>query len=214
MVSPSDYLTPRYFQLKIDCENLRIAIESTTSSFGRHQAIRSFYEKNEDLIFKAGYDRWAFSYPIDWNLLLNPIEMEAWCAIRSIGMVILYPQYPAGKYMLDFGNPVNKIGLEIDGKKYHDKEKDLIRDTELKSMGWKIYRITGKEMYFVDSAFYNSYDNYNLTEDEIEKIYRWHYLHTGEGVIESIREIHFLKREQEGFVQNLMEETLQNHKLI
>ena len=39
-----------------------------------------------------------------------------------------YPQYPIGKYFVDFADPVKKIVIECDGKKYHqDKEKDKRR---------------------------------------------------------------------------------------
>ncbi|WP_158641833.1 hypothetical protein [Candidatus Glomeribacter gigasporarum] len=33
--------------------------------------------------------------------------------------------------------------LECDGAAYHDAEKDTQRDTELKAMGWTVYRAPG-----------------------------------------------------------------------
>ena len=69
-------------------------------------------------------------YFIDWLLDFSPIEEIAWNSIRSRG-VPLYPQFSLFNYFIDFANPVLKIGLEMDGKEFHDTEKDRERDTKL-----------------------------------------------------------------------------------
>ena len=51
--------------------------------------------------------------------------------------IVLYPQYPVGNCIVDFGNPVLKIGLGLDGAEYHDSVKDYKRDLGLKrEYGW------------------------------------------------------------------------------
>lgn len=80
-------------------------------------------------------------YFLDWDF--TPIEFSAWCAIRQIGLPF-YPQVPVGPYFLDFGDPYFKIGIELDGKAYHERERDTRRDTVLWDMGWRIFRIAGK----------------------------------------------------------------------
>src|SRR5690606_8034649 len=74
---------------------------------------------------------------------MSPIERIAWCSIKNQRKIQLYPQYPIGKYFVDFGNPFHKIALELDGKNFHDEEKDYIRDSELKEIGWTVFRVKG-----------------------------------------------------------------------
>ncbi|MDR5730701.1 MAG: DUF559 domain-containing protein [Terriglobia bacterium] len=81
-------------------------------------------------------------YFYDWEF--TPIEQEGWNSIRRMGLP-LYPQVPVAGYFLDFGDPHQLIGVELDGAKYHDAARDLIRDTKLKALGWRIFRIAGRE---------------------------------------------------------------------
>lgn len=66
--------------------------------------------------------------------------------------IFIYQQYPVLNYRLDFliKTPVGSIGIEIDGKDYHDKNKDFYRDTEILKSGKvnKIFRFTGKIMFW------------------------------------------------------------------
>lgn len=203
---------PRNLTYQQSCGRLSTAIEGTVNVFKRLDALRLFYKENEDLILESGSFNWAFSYPIDWSLLLNPIEMQAWCVIRSIGRVVLYPQFPVGKYVLDFGNPCNRIGLEIDGKQFHNGVRDQKRDEELAKLGWVIYRITGKEMYFVDTEFYDLDEQDQM--DPENPIVKHHILNTGEGVIKSILYLHFLDGAEDWPLNGLMENSLFTHKLV
>ena len=74
----------------------------------------------------------------------------------------VFPQYRVGKYRADFlikayGFPtlirvwppkhITTIAIECDGKDFHDKEKDSIRDEHLKECGIETLRFSGAEIY-------------------------------------------------------------------
>lgn len=82
----------------------------------------------------------------DWAMLFTPIEAAIWSDIRAYGLPF-WPQFPVGKYIVDFADPVRKIALECDGAAYHDAEKDRKRDEALAKMGWVTYRIPGRECF-------------------------------------------------------------------
>lgn len=76
---------------------------------------------------------------------MTPIEKNVWNTIRGYGLE-LYPQFPVGKYYLDFANPFLKVAIEVDGKEHLDPEriaKDAKRTYELSLAGWEIVRIPG-----------------------------------------------------------------------
>jgi hypothetical protein len=165
-----------------------------TNYFQRLDAIEKYYKSLHDEIMmehKRCPIRFYTSYPIDWSRIFSPIESLAWDAIRCKGYVVLYPQYPALNYHLDFANPGYKIALELDGKNFHKRDRDFIRDLELKQNGWTVYRITGAEMNAKD--YKDWYDVEGLDQDEqIHHIKDW-ILNTGDGVIEAIKQVHFDK---------------------
>lgn len=80
-------------------------------------------------------------YFLDWDF--TPIEYSAWAAIRGFGLPF-YPQFPAQGYFLDFADPYFKIGVELDGKQYHDAQRDRARDEVLWRVGWRMFRIPGR----------------------------------------------------------------------
>ena len=83
-------------------------------------------------------------YFIDWVIGFSPIESMVWNDIRGSGLPF-YPQVPACGYFLDFACPMLKIAIECDGKDFHDKQKDAIRDSKLEADGWIVFRLTGSE---------------------------------------------------------------------
>jgi very-short-patch-repair endonuclease len=133
-------------------------------------------------------------YFLDFCNEFTPIENNSWMTIRCLG-VPLYPQLPVRNYFLDFGNPFYKIGLEIDGKEFHkDTLKDTMRDEELDSMGWRIFRITGSES---NRDYIHPSDLLDEAKDECEdngdykkRVEDWIF-NTGDGVITSIHNIYF-----------------------
>jgi very-short-patch-repair endonuclease len=188
------------------------------------KVIAKYYEKVNDKILKLcekDITLFYHTYPFDWNMIFTPIEALAWQSIRMKGRVVLYPQYPVLNYHIDFANPGLKIALELDGKNWHDPEKDLLRDNELRSLGWKVYRVTGREMYN------ENYKNWMTLDDEgiydeyemLEHLANW-ILNTGDGVIHAIRVIHFMKdhswyeeREIRREFFDLCKKTLREHQL-
>lgn len=114
--------------------------------FSRLSALRQFYKLADKEIHDAGSEEWGIDpYEVDWLHVFTPIEYALWHDIRSAGCVF-YPQYPVGRYFVDFGNPVAKVAIECDGAKWHmDKEKDAARDKKLRDAGWSVYRISGSD---------------------------------------------------------------------
>ncbi|MFA5898050.1 MAG: DUF559 domain-containing protein [Hyphomicrobium sp.] len=112
-------------------------------------AIRQHYADLNSQINSCVSSEWAID-PYSWDMgkhmiFMTPIEENFWADCREADL-ILYPQYPACGYFLDFANPVAKVGIECDGKAFHtDKERDAFRQSVLEKNGWIIYRITGKE---------------------------------------------------------------------
>lgn len=82
-------------------------------------------------------------YFLDWFPVFTPIEDYLWFSIRAIGLPF-FPQYPVGRYFVDFADPKKWIAIECDGKMWHDAEKDTRRDEELAGLGWSVIRFTGR----------------------------------------------------------------------
>ena len=117
-----------------------------TTGFERVKALREFYKLAETDILDAGERQWGMDpYEVDWLSIFTPIEYALWYDIRGKGLVA-YPQYPVGRYIVDFANPCARIAIECDGAAWHkDLEADQRRENEILCMGWSVYRITGKD---------------------------------------------------------------------
>lgn len=107
--------------------------------------IRSAYAGDADQIMREPPNRWGID-PHAWEsigVVMSPIERIFWCEARSLG-VVLYPQFPIGRFFADFANPVAKVVIECDGLEFHqDGTKDNAREDVMRADGWRIYRITG-----------------------------------------------------------------------
>ena len=111
------------------------------------KAIRAHYKSVDPMIFAEKKNEWAIdAYAWDNGMIeMTFIEKMLWSDIR-LNNAVFYPQYPIGKFVVDFANPIAKVAIECDGAAYHlDKEKDAARDQELAKQGWTVYRITGAE---------------------------------------------------------------------
>ena len=110
-------------------------------------AIKRHYAELSDRIKATPRNEWACD-PYSWDagknmIFMTPIELNFWSDCRQADL-ILYPQYPACGYFLDFANPVSKVGIECDGRAFHmDKDREAKREGVLVRNGWKIYRIEG-----------------------------------------------------------------------
>jgi very-short-patch-repair endonuclease len=158
--------------------------------------LKEYYIKHEAKIIALAKERptqWYNSYIIDYHKIFSHIERDAWNSIRTKGKIVLYPQYPVANYFVDFGNPYLKIALELDGEEFHtDFEKDDNRDRTLCSMGWTTYRISGKKMMRT-----NYPEALNITTDN-RREYEYWLFETGDGLIEAIKQIHFLNNDSDG----------------
>ena len=75
------------------------------------------------------------------------IEEDVWADIRYLHLPMV-PEFPVLNYFIDFADPIKKIGIEVDSKKWHvDPQKDAIRQKEIEQEGWTIYRIQGWQTF-------------------------------------------------------------------
>lgn len=109
-------------------------------------AIKAHYQSISEHIDASARDRFAVD-PYAWEGLvcLTPIERALWNDIRDIG-IVMYPQYPVGRFFTDFANPKAKVAIECDGAAFHqDKQADRARQNEIEVLGWTVYRFTGRQ---------------------------------------------------------------------
>lgn len=151
----------------------------------KFKEISEYYAEQTPYIIKRE-NRWAYPYGFDFDIVkeMSPIERDLWMDIRCYGKLPMYPQYPALGYFLDFGNPRHKIGIECDGKEFHNPEKDRKRDLRLFEEGWKIYRLPGSDCVKpIPDEYFNihEYDDREKTD-----ILRSFYENTGAGLVKAL----------------------------
>lgn len=151
--------------------------------------------------YKSTGDMRQDPYFMDWEF--TPIERNVWSDIRALGLPF-YPQLPVLNYFLDFGCPFLKIGIECDGKAWHDYELDKERDARLADHGWMIFRIEGHECKRSIEPWIE-FDG----DDQAESIAKY-FLSTSEGVMSAIKRRYFNARENDKY-SNFVDATLFNH---
>lgn len=112
----------------------------------RFESIKAYYQERLPDIMEADPWRWAIEpNEVDWLSMFSPIEADFWSDMRVEGAV-LYPQFPVAGFFIDFAHPKVKVAVECDGAKWHmDRVKDWKRDDVLRSMGWSVFRLTGRQ---------------------------------------------------------------------
>lgn len=109
--------------------------------FGR---IKAFYGPRAAAL-ALSRDDWGMD-PYEWEeagIVLSPIEAALWHDIRAESLV-LYPQYPVGRFFVDFGNPAWRVAIECDGARWHtDRERDQQRQAQIEALGWTVHRVGG-----------------------------------------------------------------------
>lgn len=129
----------------------------------RWQIIREHYKRIEPYILDG---QRIDPYMLGLGDKMTPIEFALWQEIRYHGLPF-YPQYPVGRRFVDFGDPVMRVAIEADGAAYHTKEKDEIRNHELKREGWRVFHVTGRDAYREKHALREVLHLYGKTiEDE------------------------------------------------
>jgi very-short-patch-repair endonuclease len=154
----------------------------------RWAALRKLYSRLKEN--EADYDPYPIS--VCWDSILTPIERSVWADIRQCGLP-LYLQYPVGCYIADFADPVRKIVIEADGARWHDQQRDAIRDAAMAKSGWSVYRITGSECYRDCSGVENALEDGVHIEDpdRFREILRDWLFNTSEGIISAIGKFHY-----------------------
>jgi very-short-patch-repair endonuclease len=130
-------------------------------------------------------------YFFTWKF--TPIEENVWFDIRGLGLPF-YPQLPVLNFFIDFGDPFHKIGIEWDGKLWHqDKEKDRIRDTKLAKEGWRIYRFTGAKTYVNEEDFFEDIidDGYESSKQERQAREAEFAMESTTGFLQQLRKEHY-----------------------
>lgn len=125
----------------------------------RFERVRAHYRRHHDEIMADGSEWFddAYSWDHEAGIILTPIETGLWADIRAENL-ILYPQYPVGRFFVDFGNPVWKVAVECDGARWHtDLERDQTRQQQIEALGWAVHRIGGRECL----------TDFEETEDEV-----------------------------------------------
>lgn len=176
------------------------------SNFDKFLAIRKAYA---DILpgwlaeYEATGDMRQDPYFMDWEF--TPIESGVWSDIRSIGLPF-YPQIPVLNYFIDFGCPMLKIGIECDGKAWHDHDLDKARDARLAAAGWMIFRIEGHECKRVIEPF-----ELAEFEEEDEELISKYFMTTSEGVMTAIKERYFDDEPHEKY-RHFIDATLFEHR--
>lgn len=174
------------------------------NSFSKFLAIRAAYAKLLPL-WMDEYERTGDMrhdpYFMNWNF--SPIETHVWNEIRTLGLPF-YPQVPVLNYFIDFGCPFLKIGIECDGKAWHNAEEDAVRDERLSEEGWMIFRIEGHECFRLIEPWeiYDKYERANKIEE--------YFMTTSEGVLSAIRR-KYLDQDTSKY-EYLIEATLFEHR--
>lgn len=130
----------------------------------RFQDIRSHYERLSPKRWTRDIwdiDPYAWDYPAS-GIQFSPIEEALWSDIRHEGAV-LYPQFPVGRFFVDFGNPAAKVAIECDGAKWHtDKQHDRQRQNVLEDAGWAVYRLSGRQCLQLDREWLDEDGHWKL----------------------------------------------------
>jgi len=173
--------------------------------------IRDGYEFYLPSILEAAERGGCISpYFFDWKF--TPIEMYAWQDIRGTG-IPMYPQVPVGRYFIDFADPFLKIGVELDGKDFHDRAKDEARDEDLWSQGWRIFRIPGRESLPGGPSPMEKRSEYPSDLDYREALIQWG-LRWSEGFFWALKKFYYSRRNPGDLELVAAECILDGHRFI
>ena len=85
----------------------------------------------------------------DGRTFRSPLERDFWDA-WPIDRIVIVPQYPIGRYHVDFGHPETRIAIELDGRAWHSRAReraiDMQRAIEINARGWLIQHFTGRQI--------------------------------------------------------------------
>lgn len=135
----------------------------------------------------------------NWERIMSPIERIVWGDLRYHGLRF-YPQYPAGIYFIDFADPQTMVGIEVDGKEYHqDRKKDKQRQQKFEAMGWIIIRLQGWMTFKDREDYFGELENNRDCYDEEDYQEKWNEFNRlfrsecSEGVLRGVKEKYYSK---------------------
>lgn len=141
-------LNPEHIDIHVNARNIGEELRRDWETPKRWNLIRKFYRDVEPLILDG---QRVSPYMIPLADFMTPIEYAVWCDIRCYGLPF-YMQYPVGRRFVDFGDPVTKIAIEVDGAAYHSPEKDAKKTAEILDEGWHLFRVTGRDAIYKQDA--------------------------------------------------------------
>lgn len=179
----------------------------------RWDALKKIYAIIEPEILDSGV-YWSDPYFFDFCQGQSPIEYLLWQDLRS-NLVGMYPEYPVLKYFVDYWNPTLRIGIEADGKRWHDRQRDCLRDTEIfQKTGGLIFRVTGAECYRGEPPW-ERHDAFDLDSETYDRLLADWYLRTSSGVVRAVSVVFGgLETRDDDYERTLAEETLKRHCLV
>lgn len=152
--------------------------------FNRLKEMRARYKKWDGKPYSPYYFDEGAYFP------MTVIERNLWSDIRAYGIPIYY-QFPIGKYYVDFVDPFHRLVVETDGKFHKNQvEKDAKRDKYIRSLGFDVLRIEGKDTFDLEVKEDNEVI---FTCEALKKVREWYYdrnfyLPCGFGSVPSISE--------------------------
>lgn len=98
------------------------------------------------------YNRKLKEYAQDLRKNMTNAERLLWSKVKrkQVKNTHFYRQKTIGNYIVDFYCPKLKLAIEIDGGQHfteNGKEKDKIRDDNIKKLGIKVIRISDTEIF-------------------------------------------------------------------
>lgn len=139
--------------------NFRYSEEESQQYFAMLNGVREAYIQNW-----TGEERQSPYKFGEWFEYMTPIERNVWSDIRHLGLPF-YPQFPVGKYYIDFADPFRKIAIEVDGRIHDDelaRQRDRAKEAFLRGRGWHVLRIPGYTTYKcrIDYEINDYYDDH------------------------------------------------------
>ena len=187
-------------------------MERVEETCERFWALRAIYESIGPELVEAGRE-WTDPYNFDFCNMQSPIERLLWSDIRG-NQLGLYPEYPISRFFVDFYNPAICVGIEADGKQWHNKERDTARDNEIfQTAGAALIRVTGAECHKgADTPHYRLHEG-QITKQNYDHFLEDWYLNSSAGVVKAMSVIFCGVPVPEREYQ-LSHETLWNHCLV
>jgi very-short-patch-repair endonuclease len=206
-------------------KRLRVGYDEAETMGEKWGHIRQVWQEHMPTVMAAPADRWLSPYFVDWDF--SRAESAAWSTLRSSSHIApLYPQVPVFNWFIDFGNPRRRVGLEVDGREWHDPEKDRERDLQLWGQEWRIFRVPASEFLSNRaSELWRQYehrcgwllsdgrDPQDERDSEILEIAEAYMMNTGDGVVEAIAARYF-RSELEWPFEDFVLPTLDRHRLV